>query len=160
MPRTPVSRQHSFVLTLKNNRTEKEGLEFARSAERRFVLPDKSGRASLLTAFDIPKRLSRAFDLVMLPKGHDSSVDQVDVKDVSRLVLVEVKTTKAHLPRFPRGFFFGATQNEFELASRLGGQFRFCFVCLNPSSPGMAILTLSELEAKIRTKRVQYQINL
>lgn len=155
-----MSRQHSFVLTLKNNRTEKEGLEFARAAERRFVLPDKAGRASLLNALEIPKKLSRAFDLVLLPEGQDAAVDHIDVKDVSRLILVEVKTTKAHLPRFPSGFFFGATQNEFELASRLGSQFRFCFVCLNPSSPGIAVLTLSELEAKIRTKRVQYQINL
>ena len=135
-------------------------MEFARESERRLVLPNKKGRASLIEALEIPRKLSRAFDLVMLPEGQDAQVDRVDIADASRLALVEVKTTRKHLPRFPSGFFFGATKNEFDLAEILGDQFRFCFVCLHESSKNLAILTLSELEARIRTKRVQFQINI
>ena len=76
------------------------------------------------------------------------------------MTLIELKTTQKCLPECPKGFFFGATENEFELARQLGDQYRFCFVCLHPDSPGFSLVSEAELQALIRTKRTQYQINL
>jgi hypothetical protein len=73
---------------------------------------------------------------------------------------VELKTTKKYLPESPKGFFFGATENEFNFGKALGDKFRFCFVCLNERSPSHAMLTVDELELLIRTRRIQFQINL
>ena len=78
----------------------------------------------------------------------------------TRSALVELKTTRKYLPESPKGFFFGATENEFKLAAELGDRYHFCFVCLHPDSLGYSLLGLSELEPMIRTKRTQYQINL
>lgn len=67
---------------------------------------------------------------------------------------------KKKLVNNPRGFFFGATENEFNLAKKFEAKFRFCFVSLHPESRSYKLLTLSELNSIIKTKRVQYQINL
>jgi hypothetical protein len=75
-------------------------------------------------------------------------------------MLIELKCTRAFLPNNPKGFFFGATQNEFDFGERLGEKFRFCFVCLNEQSLSHALLSVPELEQIIRTRRIQYQINL
>ena len=62
------------------------------------------------------------------------------------------------------GFFFGATQREYDLAAKLGDKFRFAFVVLNSANafgkPFAVLLTLSELEYRTRAKRIQYQVNL
>jgi hypothetical protein len=76
------------------------------------------------------------------------------------LILVELKTTKKKLLSLPAGFFFGATDNEFQLARKLGEQYKFCFISLHPETPKYSLLSLEELEKIIRTKRLQYQINL
>ena len=52
------------------------------------------------------------------------------------------------------------TENEFNLADKLGKQFRFCFVSLHSESKCHVLLTSEELALRIRTKRLQYQINL
>ena len=74
--------------------------------------------------------------------------------------MVELKTTKKYLPENPKGFFFGATENEFNFGKILGNRFRFCFVSMNERGSSFALLTIEELEAIIKNKRIQYQINL
>ena len=76
------------------------------------------------------------------------------------IILVELKTTKKYLPENPKGFFFGATENEFNFGKILGSRFRFCFVSLNEKGSSFAFLTLGELEERIKNRRIQYQINL
>jgi hypothetical protein len=76
------------------------------------------------------------------------------------MILVELKTTKKYLPNNPRGFFFGATENEFNFGEILGDKFRFCFVSLHEKGSSFALLTIEELDLIIRNKRIQYQINL
>jgi hypothetical protein len=62
------------------------------------------------------------------------------------------------------GFFFGATQREYDLAAKLGDKFRFAVVVLNSNNiynkPFAVLLTLQELEIRTRAKRIQYQVNL
>ena len=93
----------------------------------------------------------------MLGKEVDSNFIQTYLEDI---ILVELKTTKKYLPENPKGFFFGATENEFNFGKILGDRFRFCFVSLNEKLQSYVLLTIEELEIKIRNRRIQYQINL
>ena len=74
----------------------------------------------------------QAFDLIYVPEmvGKIVTTDflQTYLEDI---ILVELKTTKKYLPENPKGFFFGATENEFNFGAILGSRFRFCFVSLN-----------------------------
>lgn len=63
----------------------------------------------------LPRKYSRAFDLFKVP-GSINSENEIVVSNVSEIQLIELKTTKKHLPNNPRGFFFGATENEFNIA--------------------------------------------
>jgi transcriptional regulator with XRE-family HTH domain len=104
---------------------------------------------------------AKAFDLIYVPemvgKIADAGFVQTYLEDI---ILVELKTTKKYLPENPKGFFFGATENEFNFGKILGSRFRFCFVSLNEKGSSYAFLTLVELEERIKNRRIQYQINL
>lgn len=150
---------HSYTITVNNNKTEKEGLAYLLATDKRFINPSKESRHVILKALGLDKKFSRAFDLVMVD-GHTSKEASVSFNRPETITLIELKTTKKRLAANPKGFFFGATKNEFDLAKKLGDRFTFCFVCLSPECKSFSMLTLSELDKIIRTKRVQYQINL
>lgn len=157
-----MAHAHSYRITLSNNKTEKEALSLLLSERPDFLIPDAKGRKAILAALGVEPRFSRAFDLVKI-EGHTRGETQVDVLNPTTLTLFEIKSTKELLPDLPRGFFFGATKNEFDLAERLGDRFTFCFVSLHPDQPianRVAYLNLSQLEPLIRTKRTQFQVNL
>lgn len=113
----------------------------------------------IIDALGLDKRYIRTFDLFMLPSGTNTEAE-ITLDDASDVTLIELKTTQKYLPDNPRGFFFGATQNEFDVAEQLGDRYKFCFVSLHSDSLGYELLTLSELISLIKNKRTQYQINL
>ena len=156
-----MSRKHSFVLTLKNNVTEKEGINYIFENFTGFFKIDLEIKKQLLELLKIEHRFLQAFDLIYIPdmvgKEIDSDILETYLEDI---ILVELKTTKKYLPENPKGFFFGATENEFNFGKILGDRFRFCFVSMNEKGSSFALLTIKELEAKIKNKRIQYQINL
>ena len=108
---------------------------------------------------ELPKTFSRAFDLIQIP-GHINTEEEITLDETKNIRLIELKTTEKYLPNAPKGFFFGATKNEFDLAERMGDRYAFCFVCLNEKSKSFHLLTSAELDKHIVTKRVQFQINL
>lgn len=156
-----MSRKHSFVLTLSNNITEKEGVNFLIENYTGFFKIDLATKKELLDLLKIEHRFLQAFDLIYVPemvgKIADVGFIQTYLEDI---ILVELKTTKKYLPENPKGFFFGATENEFNFGKILGSRFRFCFVSLNEKGSSYAFLTLDELEERIKNRRIQYQINL
>jgi len=154
-----VASDKSYTITLRNNLTEKAAIDYVMSSDRSFLNPSLESRKRILEMLAIPAQFSRAFDLVRVP-GHINSESEIRVEDARLITLVELKTTRKLLPECPKGFFFGATENEFKLARLLGAQYVFCFVCLHPDSTGYALVTDAELQGLIRTKRTQYQINL
>jgi hypothetical protein len=109
----------------------------------------------------IEHRFLQAFDLIYVPEMVGKEVNtnflQTYLEDI---ILVELKTTKKYLPENPKGFFFGATENEFNFGKILGERFRFCFVSMNEKGSSFSLQTIEELEARIKNKRIQYQINL
>ena len=151
----------SFTLTRKNNATEKEGIQYLESLNQGFFFVNKDERQRILTLLDQPKNFSRSFDMVLVPRLARAQLSLETIEThIDEVMLIELKCTRAFLPNNPKGFFFGATQNEFDFGERLGEMFRFCFVCLNPQSLSHALLSVPELEQIIRTRRIQYQINL
>lgn len=147
---------HSYTATLGNNQTEAGAIDFLLAADPRFKRPTLAERKEVLRLLELSKSFSRAFDLVYMPEGKDNIL----VLKPEDLVLVELKTTKKKLVNLPYGFFFGATDNEFQLARKLGDKYKFCFISLHPESAQYSLQSLEELEKLIRVRRLQYQINL
>ena len=156
-----MSREYSFKLTLSNNVTEKQGINYLIEEHTGFFKIDKETKRALLDKVDLPYNYLQSFDMVYIPRmtGIDFKEEYIETH-LDELLFVELKTTKKYLPNNPKGFFFGATENEFNFGKLLGHKFRFCFVCLNENSPSYALLTVEELEKIIRNKRIQFQINL
>ena len=154
-----MANNHSYTITLDNNKSEKEALIFLVESDVNFLNPDKESRKIIMEMLDIDKKFARAFDLILIP-GHTNLEQVIQLKKINEITLVELKTTKKKLIDLPSGFFFGATESEFALARQLGEQYKFCFVSLHKESSKFVLLTLDELNKIIKTKRIQYQINL
>ena len=152
-----MAHEHSYGATIKNNKTENSAVDFLLLSDSRFRQPTKEERKELLIRLGLPTTFARAFDLVLLPRADYTDILKVPLEEI---ILIELKTTQKKLPENPNGFFFGATENEFKLADKLGEQYRFCFISLHPESKSFALLSSNELTLKIKTKRLQYQINL
>ena len=150
---------HSYTITIDNNISEKEAINYLLKTDLNFINPDKESRKRLLELINIDKKFSKAFDLILIP-GFTSLFEIIELENFDQITFVELKTTKKFLPELPKGFFFGATQNEFDFAELLGERFKFCFVSLNPESLSYKLLSMEDLEKIIKTKRIQYQINL
>jgi len=156
-----MSRKHSFTLTVSNNVTEKEGVNYLIENYSGFFKIDLATKKELLDLLNIEHRFLQSFDLIYVPDmvGHvvTSNFLETYLEDI---IFVELKTTKKYLPENPKGFFFGATENEFNFGKLLGDRFRFCFVSMNEKGSSYSLQTIQELEARIKNKRIQYQINL
>ena len=156
-----MSGNASFVITLSNNITEKEGIRHLVSDNKGFFEVDKNSKKKILSLLQLDSKYSRAFDLIHIPNLDNVKFDQNSIEaHLDDIILVELKTTKKYLPQNPKGFFFGATENEFNFAEQLGDRFKFCFVSLHKNSVSFSMLSLSELQGIIKNKRIQFQINL
>ena len=107
---------------------------------------------------------NRAFDAIMTrvpsPPVTLGNVDAL----ISDLHVIEMKTTRKVIADGSlAGYWFGATEREFELAARLPEQHLFAFVVLSAVNvyerPFFVLLTLAQLQ-RILGKRIQFQINL
>jgi hypothetical protein len=107
----------------------------------------------------------RSFDLVMTDKPVEAITSDTIPELVDKIRLVELKTTKKAIrDENLGGFFYGATENEYRLAARLGDRFLFAFVVLNSQNrfgrPFAALRTLEQIEAQTKSKRTQFQVTL
>jgi predicted LPLAT superfamily acyltransferase len=106
----------------------------------------------------------QTFDAVMTTApAPPLTVDNVE-EHLESLTLVEMKTTRAPIKNAAlNSFFFGATDNEFQMAKALKSKYVFAFVVINDTNeygrPFFVLLTLEQLQARTRTSRIQYQIN-
>jgi len=156
-----MSRKHSFTLTLSNNVTEKEGVNYLIENHTGFFKIDLPTKKKILDLLQIEHRFLQSFDMIYIPNLIGKEIDGDEIETyLEDMILVELKTTKKYLPNNPKGFFFGATENEFNFGEILGERFRFCFVSLHEKGSSYALLTIEELALIIRNKRIQYQINL
>jgi len=149
----------SHTITIRNNISEKEGIQYILDNYKEMFNPDAKVRKDLLKRFSIDQRFSKAFDLIQIP-GSDNTIEVINIDDIEVIKFIELKTTKKKLLNNPSKFFFGATQNEFDLADKLGDKYKFCFVSLHEESQSASFLTKDEMLQIIQNKRIQFQINL
>jgi hypothetical protein len=154
-----MTTEHSYRITLSNNKTEDAAISYLRSAEPSLLFPDADSRKAILQLLSLPLRFHRTFDAIRIAGSNTAPSSLVGVRSTD-VQLIELKTTRKYLSQIPLGFFFGATENEFELARLLNEQYQFCFVSLHEKSIGHVYLSLKELDAIIHNKRIQYQIQL
>lgn len=154
-----MASNQSYTITLENNKSEKEAIGFSMKSNPNFINPDKISKKKLLELFKINPKYARAFDLILI-SGHTNLDEVIELESLENVTFIELKTTKKKLPNLPKGFFFGATQSEFEIAEILGEKYQFCFVSLHNESLGYKSLSLLDLNKIIINKRIQYQINL
>jgi hypothetical protein len=152
-----MTADHSYRITLSNNKTEDAAISYLRKADSSLMFPDADSRKAILQLLSLPLRFYRTFDAVRFA-GRDAAPSSLAGVGSTDIQLIELKTTRKYLPQSPLGFFFGATENEFELARLLKEQYQFCFVSLHEKSVGHTFLSIEELNNLIHNKRIQYQI--
>jgi hypothetical protein len=156
-----MANAQSFLITISNNITEKEGINYLIQYHVGFFKIDLATKKILLDKLGKDHRFLQSFDLIYIENLKNQTITTQTIEaNLEELILVELKTTKKYLPENPKGFFFGATENEFNFAEIMGENFRFCFVSINEKGSSFAMLKLNELNQKIKNKRIQYQINL
>ena len=152
----------------RNRVVEKAGLQDVLLRDPRFQAPTTATKKAILQALglgDTKLYGPQSFDAIMTPQATEPIDETTLPRHLAQIVLVEMKTTKKPIKDAGlAGFFFGATQREYDLAAKLGERFRFAFVVLNSANtygkPFAVLLTLAELEHRTRAKRIQYQVNL
>ena len=100
-----MASKHSYTITLSNNQSEKEALEFLLNSNSNFLNPDKESRRIIMDLLYIDKKYTRAFDLILIP-GYTNSENYIEIENINDIVLIELKTTKKKLLNLPYGFFF------------------------------------------------------
>jgi hypothetical protein len=161
-PSDPV--EAKFLKSLENKKTENIGLSFLLQDPRIQVIPTVAKQAAL-DALGVEGSFGPAtFDAIMTAEPVEPLGVQNVGKHVEALSLLEMKTTKKPIKNANlNGFFFGATEREYELATHLGDRYRFAFVVLsNNNEYGRffaVLLALREVARRTRARRVQYQVN-
>lgn len=160
----PELLEAKFNKSGQNRKTENAGLAVLLRDPRFQQLPLQT-KKEVAGQIGVPSRFgTQAFDAVMT----DSPAPPLTALNLASwlgsLHLIEMKTTRRAIDDRLSGFFFGVTARELELAELMGDRYLFAFVVLNRSnsfdSEFFVLLTAKELEERIRTKRVQYQVNL
>lgn len=144
--------------------TESDGLAVLLEDKRMQALdlPTKKRILELLMVSGAFK--PQTFDAVMTREPSPPlTIDNIE-QHIGDLTLIEMKTTRAPIRNTAlNSFFFGATDNEFQMAKALKDKYAFAFVVLNDDNdyghPFFVLLTLEQLQARTRTSRIQYQIN-
>lgn len=144
--------------------TEIDGLSVLLQDERMQAL-DLSTKKRILELLMVSGAFKpQTFDAVMTTAPSPPlTVENVEGY-LESLTLVEMKTTRAPIRNAAlNSFFFGATDNEFQMAKALKSRYVFAFVVINDQNdygrPFFVLLTLEQLQARTRTSRIQYQIN-
>ena len=115
-----MAKAHSFKITLSNNRTESEGLDYVLRSSPDLFHPDVIGRKNLLKLFGLGVSYLRAFDAIRI-SGVNPNGNILEIDSPKDITLIELKTTKKRLPNNPYGFFLGQPKMNSSLLERLGG---------------------------------------
>jgi hypothetical protein len=88
-----LASNQSYTITLDNNKSEKEAIDFLMKSDASFISPDKLSRKKLLEVFNIDSKYARAFDLILIP-GHTNLEEVIELKSLENVTFIELKTTK------------------------------------------------------------------
>lgn len=153
-----------FLKSGRNRGTENAGLAVLLQ-DGRFQAVPRDLKRLILAELGAPGAPPQAFDAVMTSASTGPITAVTLPSELPGLLLVEMKTTRKPIKDTRlEGFFFGVTESELNLASQLGDHYAFAFVVLNSENafgrPFFVLLSLSQLEQRIRSKRTQFQVTL
>src|SRR4051794_9662800 len=147
-----------FAKAKANKTVENAGLLFLRRDPRIQIIPTIT-KVAILETLGVEGAFGpQTFDAVMTSKP----VDAIDLNNlvnyVDDLTLLEMKTTRKAIKNANlNGFFFGATEREYELATHLGDRYRFAFVVLNSDNDYgqyfAVLIPLREVARRTRARR-------
>lgn len=162
----PLSSPREEIASASEKRlgTERDGLSILLE-DARMQCPDLVTKKHILELLHVSGAFKpQTFDAVMTSApAPELSLGNIR-EHIHQITLVEMKTTRAAIRNSSlNGFFFGATDNEFQMAKALKSKYVFAFVVLNDTNdygkPFFVLLSLEQLHARTRTSRIQYQIN-
>jgi len=149
-----------FLKSGRNKRVENSGLTYL-LADGRFQAVDLATKRRIVELTEVRGSFGpQTFDAVMTNKPQ-APITLANVDEMyPRLRLIEMKTTRKPIRNAQlNGFFFGATEREYEMATVLGDRYLFAFVVLNSNNeygrPFAVLLPLSEVERRTRSRRIQ-----
>jgi hypothetical protein len=154
-----------FTKSQSNRGTENRGLALLLT-DLRFQAPNLATKRRIVELLGpaTGTYTIHSFDAVMTPEPRPPiSVESV-VGVFDELRLVEMKTTRKPIKDAAlNGFFFGATEREYQMAEALGYRFMFAFIVLNEQNAYgctfVELLTLREVNARTRLKRTKCHVN-
>lgn len=157
-----MGREASYGKTKLNNASEDSAVQVLLRSSPCFQRPNGKTRKHILALLGAADYSARAFDLIRTATPLPPITGENATTYIDSIGLIEVKATRADIQdENLHGFFFGATDNEYKLAAKLGERYRFAFVVLPPGrAPFFVMLTLREVEERTKNKRIQYQVNL
>ena len=159
-----IAAQAELSASAKRLGTEKAGVDVLLK-DPRMQRPDLATKKEILRLLHVSGAFKpQSFDAVMTRNPVEQLTVANVVSHLDDLKLVEMKTTRAAIRNAAlNGFFFGATDSEFQVARALKDRYVFAFVVMNEDNdygrPFFVLLTLEQLQARTRNSRVQYQIN-
>ena len=86
-----MANTHSYTITLDNNKSEKEAINYLIESNSEFLNPDKQSRKFIMENLNIPNQFSRAFDLIMI-NGRNNKSQSIELFDFEGIILIELKT--------------------------------------------------------------------
>ncbi|MGA9161365.1 MAG: hypothetical protein WB297_10965 [Actinomycetota bacterium] len=159
-----MAAQSKFTKSKSNAGTEKAGLSLLLS-DPRFQVPNLATKRRILELIGKTERFGiQTFDAVMSPEPLGPITYESVEGLYPSLRLIEMKTTRKAVQNDAlHGFFFGATEREYEMARTLGDHYLFAFIVLSSANeygrPFAVLLTLDEVERRTQSRRIQYQVN-
>jgi hypothetical protein len=159
----PVDPKSDFTKSERNRRVEREGLVLLLQ-DPRIQAVDLATKRAIVQRLPVGDFGIQTFDAVMTSAPISPITFENIDEHVESITLLEMKTTKKPIKSGAlNGFFFGATEREYEMARVLGDRYKWAFVVLNDENdygrPFFVLLSLEDVERRTRAKRVQFQVN-
>ena len=147
-----------------NRRTETKGLSLLLADARFQALYTPVKRKIIELLQEKGEFGIQTFDAVMSSSPIEAITESNIEHLLPSLTLVEMKTTRKPIKdESLNGFFFGATEREYDMARALGNRYAFAFIVLNSNNvhgrPFAVLLTLDQVKERTRQERIQYQVN-
>jgi len=95
--------KQSYKITLNNNLTEKEAINYVMNQDKHLCNPSKEARLELLDLFNLLKSFSRAFDLIHTPQEVNGQ-NMINLSSKEDITFIELKTIKKHSRTFQEDF--------------------------------------------------------
>ena len=156
--------ESKFTKSRSNAGTGREGLGLLLT-DPRFQVPNLATKRRILELIGKTESFGiQTFDAVMTAEPAPPIVADNIEGLFPTLRFIEMKTTRKAIQNASlHGFFFGATEREYEMARTLGDRYLFAFIVLNSANefgrPFAVLLSLDEVERRTQKRRIQYQVN-